>query len=368
MPPPAKTNFKTYEAQTRLLAAVIATNKGIKLDFRALAAHVGGDASPSSIDHRLRPIKQLAKMQVQCVNKEEDPGQLPVEKGEIHKLYGESTPAGLEWQFRDIKKIGKAQQDAVMNGESPAGVLGSRGRASTPRAGAGTAASTPGSRASKSSAAATPSTAATPGSRASKGAGARGSFASSLGNSQKRPRPARDASDDFESDDTDYDLKDGPDPDETPTGRKKPKHAAARGGAGDQQQQQQQQSTTAATTPSAGGNASSSTSAGGASIFGNGTGTASSGGFGSSGGGNKNTFIDLVDDDDDDEEEVAQDNAGAGGKMPVVKPELKTMSALADGAAAGDDDYGFGAGPSGYYGSFVDDGSFAIGSLPDGEA
>ena len=34
MPPANKTNFKTYEAQTRLLAAVIATNKGIKLDFK----------------------------------------------------------------------------------------------------------------------------------------------------------------------------------------------------------------------------------------------------------------------------------------------------------------------------------------------
>lgn len=34
MPPANKTNFKTYEAQTRLLAAVIATNKNIKLDFK----------------------------------------------------------------------------------------------------------------------------------------------------------------------------------------------------------------------------------------------------------------------------------------------------------------------------------------------
>ncbi|RYP12767.1 hypothetical protein DL765_007145 [Monosporascus sp. GIB2] len=374
MPPPAKTSFKTYEAQTRLLAAVIATNKGIKLDFKApslfpsrwrfwargiLVLFSCGGASPSSIDHRLRAIKQLAKMQVQCVNKGEDPGQLPVEKGEIHKLYGESTPAGLEWQFRDIKKIGKAQQDAVMSGESPAGVLGSssRGRASTPRAGAGTAASTPGSRASKSSAAATPTTA-TPGSRASKV-----SFASGVGNSQKRSRPARDVSDDFESDDTDYDQKGGPDPDETPTGRKKPKYAAARGGAGDRQQQ----SATDSATPSAGDNASSSASGSGASIFGNGTGTASSGAA------NKSTFIDLVNDDDDheDDEGAAQENAGGGGKKPVIRREPKTKSASAGSAAAaaaaGDDDYSYGDGPSGYYGSFVDDGSFNTSFLPDGE-
>lgn len=34
MAPSNKTSFKTYEAQTRLLAAVIATNKGIKLDYK----------------------------------------------------------------------------------------------------------------------------------------------------------------------------------------------------------------------------------------------------------------------------------------------------------------------------------------------
>ncbi|RYP62877.1 hypothetical protein DL769_007136 [Monosporascus sp. CRB-8-3] len=364
MPPPAKTNFKTYEAQTRLLAAVIATNKGIKLDFKAPPLFpsrrryfraMGILVLFISIDHRLRPIKQLAKMQVQCVNQKEDPGQLPVEKGEIHKLYGESTPAGLEWQFRDIKRIGKAQQDAVRNGESPAGVLGSSSRGG---------ASTPGSRASKSSAAATPSTA-TPGSRASKGAGGRGSFASNLGNSQKRSRPARDTSDDFESDDTDYDQKDGPDPDETPTGRKKPKYAASRGGAGDHQQQPTT-GAPAATMSAAGGIASSSSSGGGgASIFGNGGGSAGN----SNGNGNKNNFIDLVDDDDDVEEDAAQENGGAGCKEPVVKQEPKTKPASAGGAAAGGDDYdyGHGHGPSGYYGSFEDDGSFNPSYLPDGE-
>lgn len=139
---PPKAGFKTYEAQTRLLAAVIATNKGIKLDFKgkkyvyalraastrsasiasvqsptsllssyrcqnppylskpsmsllctrwpveygdlmglpALAAHCGKGMSPSSVDHRLRPIKQLAKMQAKAVEQEEDPGELPIEK------------------------------------------------------------------------------------------------------------------------------------------------------------------------------------------------------------------------------------------------------------------------------------------------
>ncbi|RYP87915.1 hypothetical protein DL769_000367 [Monosporascus sp. CRB-8-3] len=135
----------------------------------------------------------------------------------------------------------------------------------------------------------------------------RGSLTWGFGNSRKRSRLARDISDDFESDDTDCDQKDGPDPDKMPTCRKKPKYHAARGGG----------------VPS----------------------------------------IDLVDDHKDDDEEAAQENADGGGKKPIIKQEPKTKSTLADsagaGAGAGDDDNGYGDGPSGYYGSFVDDDSSA---------
>ncbi|KAI1117191.1 hypothetical protein F5Y14DRAFT_448126 [Nemania sp. NC0429] len=192
-----KTNFKTYDASTRLLAAVIATTN-VKLDYVELARYMGGATTKDAINHRLRPIKQLAKMQAACVAKGEDPGDLPVdkgalaelvgggttgaavehrmrpikqlaklqvayrdaadkdpgdlpvEKGEIQKLFGESTPSGIEWQFRDIKNLAKAQQQAVNNGQNPAKVTMS----STPSvrrrkgaAGAAAGASTPSSRA-----------------------------------------------------------------------------------------------------------------------------------------------------------------------------------------------------------------------------
>ncbi|KAF2969398.1 hypothetical protein GQX73_g4175 [Xylaria multiplex] len=183
-----KTNFKTYEASTRLLAAVIATNN-IKLDYAELAKHVGGGATKDAINHRLRPIKQLAKMQASCLSKGEDPGELPVDKGalaslvgegttafalqhrmraakqlareftaelerrgnsssspakegEIHKLFGESTPDGIEWQFRSIKNLGKSQQAAVQKGENPATLLVAGTPSGRKR---GPAASTPGS-------------------------------------------------------------------------------------------------------------------------------------------------------------------------------------------------------------------------------
>ncbi|KAI1827936.1 hypothetical protein F4861DRAFT_295381 [Xylaria intraflava] len=148
-----KTNFKTYEAATRLLAAVIATNSNIKLDYAA--NHVGGGSTGAAIDHRLRPVKQLAKMQAACVRAGRDPGELPAEKGEIQKCFGESTPGGLEWQFRDIKNLAKAQQRAVKSGENPATLQ----VAGTPSAGRGKGAgsATPGTTGRKRKAPLTPS-------------------------------------------------------------------------------------------------------------------------------------------------------------------------------------------------------------------
>ncbi|KAI0157803.1 hypothetical protein GGR57DRAFT_500753 [Xylariaceae sp. FL1272] len=171
-----KADFKTYESSTRLLAAVIATT-GCKLDFKELARHVGGRATKDSVNHRLRPIKHLAKLQVRALEQGQDPGDLPVEtqaigdlvdaspsamehrfrpikklgqeliaqlktkntlikcatvkpselkragvaasselllaEDEIHRLFGESTPNGIEWQFRDIKALAKAQKEAA---------------------------------------------------------------------------------------------------------------------------------------------------------------------------------------------------------------------------------------------------------------
>ncbi|KAI0129340.1 hypothetical protein F4776DRAFT_167355 [Hypoxylon sp. NC0597] len=133
--PPAqnKTNFKTYEASTRLLAAVLASINGkVKLDFKDLAALMGGGTTGSAVDHRLRPVKQLGKMQVACRAAGKDPGDLPVETGEIQKLFGESTAGGIEWQFRELKTLGRLQQEALDEGKNPADVkVGlSKGKAS----------------------------------------------------------------------------------------------------------------------------------------------------------------------------------------------------------------------------------------------
>ncbi|KAI1876365.1 hypothetical protein JX265_003891 [Neoarthrinium moseri] len=119
MVPP--TNFRTYEAQARLLAAVVAST-GCRLDFKAIADHIGSQATPSSVDHRLRPIKQLAKLQAQWLKGGKDPSDLPTDAKEIQKLFGESTPGSLDFHFREVKATGKAQQEAVKKGLDPSKV------------------------------------------------------------------------------------------------------------------------------------------------------------------------------------------------------------------------------------------------------
>ncbi len=66
----------TSSSSARVQVRGICRSNGVP----ALAAHVGGGATASSIDHRLRPIKQLGKMQANSLKRGEDPGGLPVEK------------------------------------------------------------------------------------------------------------------------------------------------------------------------------------------------------------------------------------------------------------------------------------------------
>ncbi|CAK7207761.1 hypothetical protein SEUCBS139899_010574 [Sporothrix eucalyptigena] len=116
-------NFRTYEAQSRLLAAVIASNPSMKLDYKAIAQHYGSDGSQSAIEHRFRPIKKMASVIRKAVSEGMDAKQFSsnfsLSDKEIFKYYGESTAQGIEFQFRSIKKEAKALRDAVDKGASP---------------------------------------------------------------------------------------------------------------------------------------------------------------------------------------------------------------------------------------------------------
>ncbi|KAI0122889.1 hypothetical protein BJ170DRAFT_687600 [Xylariales sp. AK1849] len=150
------TNFRSYEAQSRLLAAVVATTKA-RLDFKALSQYMGSDTTPAMVDHRTRHIKKLAQLQEQWVQGGKDPKDLPCEEKEIQKLFGESTAAGLEFHFREVKATGKAQKALADKGEDTSKVAIHGPKARTSNA----VPSTPGSRkraASTKTPAKTPST------------------------------------------------------------------------------------------------------------------------------------------------------------------------------------------------------------------
>ncbi|KAK9426514.1 hypothetical protein SUNI508_00041 [Seiridium unicorne] len=222
-PKSGQTNFRTYEAQARLLAAVIATAKP-KLDYKAIARHIGSDATPAAVDHRLRPLKQLAKLQAKCLDEGKDPMNLPIEKAdttcaddsyitdvltsyaEIQKLFGESTAGGLEFHFREVKATGKAQQDAVRNNKDPTEVPVGPQTRQIPK----------GAKAKVQKSA--PTTPATVRKRAAPTSG----LATTGGRARKQPRHNADAVDsDQNSPDEDYDVLDQ----DTPS---KPKPRAAR--------------------------------------------------------------------------------------------------------------------------------------------
>ncbi|EPE05757.1 hypothetical protein F503_08288 [Ophiostoma piceae UAMH 11346] len=116
-------NFRTYEAQSRLLAAVIASTPAVKLNFKAIALHYGSDTTASSIDHRFRTIKKQAAIIRRAVAEGTDAKDVKdifyMNDKDIAKYFGESTPMGIEFQFRTIRKEAKALRDAVDKGESP---------------------------------------------------------------------------------------------------------------------------------------------------------------------------------------------------------------------------------------------------------
>ncbi|CAK7263374.1 hypothetical protein SEPCBS119000_000438 [Sporothrix epigloea] len=117
------TNFRTYEAQSRLLAAMLASHPSLKLNFKAIAKHYGSDSSQAAIEHRFRPIRKQASIIRQAVLEGRDAkdlaGIFTLLDKDIAKYYGESTPQGIEFQFRAIKKDAKALRDAVEQGTSP---------------------------------------------------------------------------------------------------------------------------------------------------------------------------------------------------------------------------------------------------------
>ncbi|EHA55341.1 hypothetical protein MGG_08176 [Pyricularia oryzae 70-15] len=149
----APTNFKTYESQARLLAAVIASAPDLKLNFKAIAAHYGSDTTTCGIEHRFRPIKKQAAAIRAAVAKGEDPKDMQdivgMNEKEIAKYYGESTPQGLEFQFRSVKSNARKLQEVSRAGGNTATALDTTPSTPRKRKAAGSATATPASKRGK---------------------------------------------------------------------------------------------------------------------------------------------------------------------------------------------------------------------------
>ncbi|KAL6881596.1 hypothetical protein J3F83DRAFT_66586 [Trichoderma novae-zelandiae] len=110
-----KANYKTYEAQARMVRAIVAAHPEVKWNYKEITACYGSDMSEHALNHRFRRLRAQVLIVREGRKKGFDmkdmapDGDLPVtqeavEKNNIAKYFGESTPDGIGFQFRGIKK------------------------------------------------------------------------------------------------------------------------------------------------------------------------------------------------------------------------------------------------------------------------
>ncbi|KAL2157609.1 hypothetical protein VTH06DRAFT_5988 [Thermothelomyces fergusii] len=122
MPKERSANFRTYETQSRLLAALVASLEGHRFDYKKIAKYHGGGVTESAIEHKFRLVRAQAELIKAMVANNRDPGDYNIPnltKDEIHQFFGASTPDGLSFQFRGIKKGSDVLKAAVENGDDP---------------------------------------------------------------------------------------------------------------------------------------------------------------------------------------------------------------------------------------------------------
>ncbi|KAK4103972.1 hypothetical protein N658DRAFT_504783 [Parathielavia hyrcaniae] len=167
-PKKESTNFRTFEAQSRLVAALLASLDNPRLDYKKIAQYLGGSATESSVEHRFRPVKIQATLVKKLAEKQIDPATKEIwkctKKDEIATFFGGSTPDGMGFQFRTIKKGAEALKGAVSRGESPVEAFNAHLNGSSNAAGSVPA--TPAKRARSTKG--TPGSGATPASKRSK--------------------------------------------------------------------------------------------------------------------------------------------------------------------------------------------------------
>ncbi|KAH7166169.1 hypothetical protein EDB81DRAFT_878519 [Dactylonectria macrodidyma] len=111
-----KANYKTYEAQARMVRAIVAAHPEVKWNYKEIAACYGTDMTDHALNHRFRRLRAQAiviklgraqKLDMKDLSTDDNflpKTQETVERNNIAKYFGQSTADGIQFQFRTIKK------------------------------------------------------------------------------------------------------------------------------------------------------------------------------------------------------------------------------------------------------------------------
>ncbi|KEY65467.1 hypothetical protein S7711_08307 [Stachybotrys chartarum IBT 7711] len=146
-PQSAKANYKSYEAQARMVRAIVAAHPDVKWNYKEITACYGSDMTEHALNHRFRRLRahcsiiregrkeglDMKDLLLDLPDKQE-----AVDKNNIAKYFGESTADGIQFQFRGIKKDVQRLKDVEKAGGDVARCLNLGAGTGT-----GTAVSTP---------------------------------------------------------------------------------------------------------------------------------------------------------------------------------------------------------------------------------
>ncbi|KAF5699940.1 hypothetical protein FGLOB1_11071 [Fusarium globosum] len=134
-PANAKANYKTYEAQARMVRAIVAAHPEVKWNYKEIAACYGSDMTDHALNHRFRKVRATVSiihaareqgLDVKDLTTDENllpTTQGAIDKNNIAKYFGQSTADGIQFQFRTIKKDAEALRYAANNGDDVANCL-----------------------------------------------------------------------------------------------------------------------------------------------------------------------------------------------------------------------------------------------------
>ncbi|EEU44285.1 uncharacterized protein NECHADRAFT_84664 [Fusarium vanettenii 77-13-4] len=153
-PANSKANYKTYEAQARMVRAIVAAHPEVKWNYKEIVACYGSDMTEHALNHRFRRVRAQASIisegRARGLDIKElstDENILPATQGAIDKnstafplapalmslhsyliahiakYFGQSTADGIQFQFRTIKKDAEALRQTANDGGDVANCL-----------------------------------------------------------------------------------------------------------------------------------------------------------------------------------------------------------------------------------------------------